>query len=260
MLTKSSRPLLAILSEDFTKFKNVIAKDELEDLMNFLIRILNIKISTDEDRENMNFQMVMIIDLIKTKFGSLTIPEIKEAFRMYVAREFSEIKVFRILDCAAVGEVLTAFTNFRTDALRTYTDKQIRERNELEQKSEDKEKIRNDFLHSVFSDIQSKQKFSSSAWLLFSDVESKLSINNATKKRLYNLQDRKYLRELEHDVISQKRRPHHVELLETAQKNSNTGKLNAIVQNRCRAIVVCNYLRQFKTFEEFRKEVEGGMD
>lgn len=221
-----------------------------------MVRILNIKISTDEDRESMNFQMAMIIDLIKTKFGNLTIPEIKEAFKMYVAREFAEIKVFRILDCAAVGEVLTAFTNFRTDALRTYTDKQIRERNELEQKIDDKQKIRNDFLYNVFSEIQTKKQFSSSAWLLYSEVENKLTVDNSTKRKLYSLQDRNYLRELEHDVIAQKRRPHHVELLQRAQINSSSGKLNAIVQNRCRAIVVSNYLKKFKTFDEFRKEVE----
>lgn len=67
--------------------------------------------------------MLVVSDFIKTKFGFLTIPEIQEAFKMFVAKEFSEIKVFRILDCIVVGEVLNAFIDFRNENLRVYEQK-----------------------------------------------------------------------------------------------------------------------------------------
>lgn len=253
-LTKLSRPSLAILSEDFPKVKNVISKSEIDDLMNFLIRILNIKISTPEDEENMNFQMAMVLDLIRTKFGNLTIPEIKEAFKMYVARDFAELKVFRILDCACVGEVLTAFTNFRTDALRIHIDKQIRERNTVEIREEEKEKNFQEFLTMVFDEIQNK-KISSSGWLLLPKLKDKIKIEVQVAKRLYRMQERQYLIELTNDVIKNKRKPHHVELLKEMQKRAADGKPSGVVQNKCRSIVVCHYLKNFKTFEEFKKAI-----
>lgn len=123
MQIELSRPTLAKLNEDYPKVRDVINASEIEDLMNFLIRILNIKVSNKEEQDNLDFQMPLILDFIKTKFGTLTIPEIKEAFKMFVAKEFPELKVFRMLDCIAVGEVLSAFVNFRNDNLRVYADK-----------------------------------------------------------------------------------------------------------------------------------------
>lgn len=49
----------------------------------------------------------------------LTIPEVKEAFKMYVSGQLG-IKVFRLLDCIAIGEVLNAFIDFRNAALSNY--------------------------------------------------------------------------------------------------------------------------------------------
>lgn len=251
-----SRPTLAILNEDYPKVRNIESKQEINELLNFLITILNIKSSSDDEQQHLDKQMILIFDLIKTKFGSLTVPEIKEAFKMYVSKEFSEIKVFRMLDCIVVGEILRAFVDFRNESLKVYDDKKRNLLNQTNEMSEEeKNNLRNEFLKTTFEEVQSN-RFSSSAWLLFADVESKLNTSIPVKKRLYRIQNKKYLFELELDVIKQKRRPHHVELLETAQKNSMNGKLNVIVQNRCRAIVVCNYLKKFKEFCEFKKAIE----
>lgn len=67
--------------------------------------------------------MVMVYDLIKTKFGHLTFEEIREAMKMYVTNSFSDIKVFRLLDCVAIGEILTAYVDFRNEATFIYRDK-----------------------------------------------------------------------------------------------------------------------------------------
>ncbi len=103
--------------------KTIVSKTDINGLLNFLITILNIKVSNDEEKLQLDKQMILIFDLIKTKFGFLTIPEIKEAFKMYVSKGFPGIKVFRVLDCVAVGEILQAFTDFRADSLRSYNQK-----------------------------------------------------------------------------------------------------------------------------------------
>lgn len=110
-------------------------------MMNFMVSILNIKVSNDAEKKELNTQMVIALDLIRSKFGSLTVPEVKEAFKMYVARQF-DIKVFRLLDCVAVGEILTEFINFRNESLRVYIDKKSTAANKPAEIS-DEEKTRN---------------------------------------------------------------------------------------------------------------------
>ena len=152
-----SRPTLAILNEDFPKVKNIESKQEINSLLNFLITILNIKISSEEEKLQLDKQMILIFDLIKTKFGSLTVPEIKEAFKMFVAKEFPELKVFRMIDCIVVAEILTAFVDFRNDSLKVYDSQK---RLLIDQSStitkNEKECIRNDFLRQIFDDLDRK--------------------------------------------------------------------------------------------------------
>lgn len=85
---------------------------------------MNIKVSNETENRDLQIQMLVVMDFIKSKFGNLTIPEIQEAFKMYVAREFPQIKVFRILDCVSVGEVLDAYKSFRNESLRIYSPKE----------------------------------------------------------------------------------------------------------------------------------------
>lgn len=83
-----------------------------------LVGVKNLGETQDENDRNFKF----IYEFIINKFGFLTIEEIKEAFRMYVAKEF-EIKVFRILDCILIAEVLDNYINFRNEKLRSYEPK-----------------------------------------------------------------------------------------------------------------------------------------
>lgn len=118
----SNKPILAKLNEDYPKIRNIQTLDELNELINFMVRILNIKVATPEDKKDLDFQMVLALDLIRNKFGGLTVPEVKEAFKMYVSHQF-DIKVFRLLDCVSIGEILNAYTEFRNESLRVYIDK-----------------------------------------------------------------------------------------------------------------------------------------
>ena len=80
MLQGLSKPTLAKLNEDYQKIRDVTIATEIEDLLNYLFRILNIKTSSKEEQDNLDFQIPIILDFIKSKFGFLTIPEIPILF------------------------------------------------------------------------------------------------------------------------------------------------------------------------------------
>lgn len=179
-----SRPTLAKLNEDYPKIKNIINASEIEDLINFLVRILNIKPSNQEEQDSLDFQIPLILDFIKTKFGSLTIPEIKEAFKMYVAKEFAQVKVFRILDCVSVSEVLNAFIDFRSDNLRAYSQKKSNIQNQLPMITEtEKEEIVKQGVNKAFLDYKETKEMPIITEYLFDFlIEKKLIINNNNPK------------------------------------------------------------------------------
>jgi hypothetical protein len=122
-LPKQSKPLLAVINEDYPKIRSITSVEPFDSLINYLITILNIKTTSEQEKKDLNVQMLVVLDFIKTKFSSLTIEEVKEAFKMYVSKEFPEIKVFRMLDCVVVGEVLNAYVDFRNESLRVYDNK-----------------------------------------------------------------------------------------------------------------------------------------
>lgn len=110
---------MAILKENFLKIRNVQSLNEIDDLLNFILNLLNIK-SLEDDFNDHQKNMAFIYKFIVDKFAFLTTEEVKEAFRMYVAKEF-DIKVFRILDCVLIGDVLTSYIERRAEVLASYT-------------------------------------------------------------------------------------------------------------------------------------------
>lgn len=258
------RPTLAILNEDYPKIKNFTTERQIDDLMNYLITILGIKIQGRNEEEikieqgKLDLQMVLVYELIKTKFGLLTFEEVKEAMRMYVAKEFPEIKVFRLLDCIAIGEILSSFIEFRNESLRIYTEKK---QNLLEMKKETTEKekaeIRESFLKSIFDEINENGK-AADAWLLFAELESskKIIISNERKRELYAMELEKYRRE-EVEVIKESKGINAKFILEDLNRKCNAGELIPMVQNRCKSILVNEHLLFYtNSFEEFKNEIE----
>ena len=266
-----SRPTLAILNEDFPKVKNIESKQEINSLLNFLITILNIKISSEEEKLQLDKQMILIFDLIKTKFGSLTVPEIKEAFKMFVAKEFPELKVFRMIDCIVVAEILTAFVDFRNDSLKVYDSQK---RLLIDQSStitkNEKECIRNDFLLQIFDDLNARG-YSEDVWQLWEkDFKTKeltafaqrvnATVTNSEKREIYALEEKLYMQQIKAEMMTSR--------LQSAQwlvDNANNQikknlKLNVVV-NRCRCLIGSKYLKDYLTdFEEFKKQIEDELE
>ncbi len=255
---------MAILNEDYPKIKNFTTERQIDDLMNYLITILGIKVQGRNEEEikteqgKLDLQMVLVYEVIKTKFGSLTFEEVKEAMKMYVAKEFPEIKVFRLLDCIAIGEILSAFVEFRNDSLRIYSQQK---QNLLEMKKETTEKekaeIREMFLTSIFNEIKENGK-SIDSWLLFAELESskKIIVSNERKRELYASELEKYRRE-EAEIIKEAKGINAKFILEELNRKCNAGELIPTVQNRCKSILVNEHLLFYtNSFEEFKTEIE----
>lgn len=244
---KQSRPLLAILQEDNPKIKSIVDSKQTDQLVNYLITIMNIKVSSEIEKKDLQIQMLVVMDFIKSKFGNLTIPEIQEAFKMYVAREFPQIKVFRILDCVSVGEVLDAYKSFRNESLRIYSQKKTELLNAPKQVTDqDRAAIRESFLKTVFDELK-EHKYFPDAWLLFDELEASgiIKISNQDKEFQYKTEQLRYLRTLEEDYA---KRPHSTIAkadLNTARETIRQGKRLNIVKNKCRSIAVSEYLNRF---------------
>lgn len=231
--------------------------DNKTKLTNDLMRLLQVR----EKNEDMAKDWLLF--LIGSRFNRLRPGEIYEAFRMAMARELldekgNEINLLPELSNNTTGKVLTAYVKWKiqNDNYQLAKNKLKALSAKTEPTEEEKMQIREEFLRSIFEDIKEK-KASMDAWLIYADLEPKIMIPVSVKKRLYRLQENRYLVELKIDVDNQGKRPHHVQLYNEMLQKKQTGKLNTIVQNRCRSIAVSHYLRKFTDdFETFKKAIE----
>jgi len=262
-----NKPQLAILSENFPKLKNTDA-NELSKLINYLLTILNIQRPNDEETiELMDYQMLLVGDLLRTKFGNLTIPEVQEAFKMYVAREFPSLKIFRVFDSIAIGEVLTAYRDYRDEMLHVYNTKKM---NLLINKpkdysEEEKQQIRNEFLMVLFDEIKEKG-YSDDVYHLWTDEVGNLTIfakkvnttvTDDQKKEIYKTELEFYINQKKGDVALS-RSPAARIILEDIKRMAENNEIIKVVQNRCRCIIACKYLKNhLADFEQFKMAIYG---
>jgi hypothetical protein len=159
IVQKQSRPLLAVLNEDYPKIRTVANCDVL---IAYLIEIFNLKISSSEEKKDFDLQMLVILDFIRSEFGFLTTEEVKQAFKMYVAKKFGHKDIFRLLDVIVVSDVLNCFVEFRSDSLRTYTQKAQNLMIESQNKMSDSEKfdIMTNAINNCYIEYQETKHFS----------------------------------------------------------------------------------------------------
>jgi len=252
-----SKPLLAKINEDYPKLKQVQNVQEFDSLINYLVTLLNIKCSNQEEADDLKIQMLVVKDFLKSKFGNLTIEEIKEAFKMYAAREFENIKVFRLLDCISIGEVLQAYIDFRNESLRGYNSQKQNLLNTMPEKTtEEKKEIRLQFIKMLYDEIKT-DKFSKNAWLLYNDLftSGKIKITEEEKKALYNEQLLIYATE-QRTEINKKNNLITKPLLLDLNTKIQSGKPIELVKNKCKNVLVSNYLKKnMYDFETFKNSI-----
>ncbi len=244
-----------MLKEDNKKWIQTTV-EEKEDCLSFMLEILNIKVVSEEEQDSINRQMILIADLIGRYYSKLTVPEIKEAMRMYAFRIFPNVKVFRLIDCVSVGEILSAYIEFRNQAIEPFLIKRQNLLNApVEPTDAEKQKLQDEFVKMIFSEI-SENGFSSDAWHLYTNLEQLGKINPSTqeKKKLYREQlkiyevEEKSLIKTKYDAIVVR---NHLKYL--TDKITSKTPIES-VSNKCRSILVSIYLRNHVSdLETFKK-------
>ena len=228
-------------------------------LTNDLIRLLQVR----DKNEGMAKDWLLFL-ATTPKFKSLRPGEIYNAFKMAMARELldAEGKEFNLLPELSINmtsKVLISYFEWKKTNPECQRAKEhlLKLNQPTSPSDEELKKIREDFILSTFKDIQERD-YSADAWILYEDIEQKLSQTIEQKKNLYKQQEFIYIQELKKDANKNQGRRSYTEAFENAQKNSREGKRLAVVQNRCRAIMVCNYLKQFKNdYEKFKEAING---
>ncbi len=235
-----------MLKENEPKWKTVTA-NEKEICLDFMLDILNIKIVTQDEQDEIDRQMILIADIINSHFSNLTTAEIKEAFKLYVSKKFIDVKVFRLVDCVTVGEILNAYIEYRNQSVEPFLIKRQNLLNAPIEKSElEKQKIRNEFVKMVYDEILEKG-YCSEAWYIFKVLEEKEKINvsNDEKQTLF-------LKELAIYVPAERKRiieanPYNYKYkIKEFEKTYQNGKRPIYVKNRCRSILVSDFVLKSK--------------
>ncbi len=231
MLQKSQgKPKMASLRDDFKKIRES-SLDDISDVLNYLIELMNIKTDIN-DLIQMNRKMLIVADLIRTKFGHLTGEEIKEAFKMYVAKEFPHVKVFRILDAISVGEVLNSYTTLRNEKLKQYNNRKSIEYTEPEYTQDQKEQIYLEWEKDFLQRFKDGGRVSD-AHLMYSRLD--IVQNLEEKKKLYERMKQQYLSD-----TRMKSAAKYTELIDNPVKL----KKHATIQNMCKSFLVLEYLKE----------------
>lgn len=105
----------------------------------------------------------------------------------------------------------------------------------------------------IFESLKSN-KIDYTAFIYFKEIKDKISMSDEQREDLYKYEALKYKKELESESLENSfKRTNLTEFI----RESSAGKRNPIVQDRCRASVVCDYLkRHLESFETFINALE----
>jgi len=198
-------------------------------------------------------------DLMKTVlsyFKDLSIEEIYKAFELERNCVYdTKTDHFQLFDSRYVSEILKKYKNWKIDQKKVNNisaPKVVTEITEAE-----KLKIRNDFLKTIFDDLQN-DGFCTDAWQLYEDLEKSGTIQptNEEKKKIYQQEYQKYVPAYKEEIrlmggYSAKT------MLTDFQKLIDKGNPLVYVTNRCKSIIASEYLKNhLETFEQFKTAIE----
>jgi hypothetical protein len=240
--------------------QEIIAKAEPAvklNLVDDVMRLLNVR----ERNAQMSKDWLIFISTSKFK---ITAGEIYLAFQMALSRDIlddkgKEIDLFPELSNNTTGKVIFAYLRHKkeSNAYQLSKDK-LKSLKSPENSFTEKDilQIREDLTLSVFNEIV-KTGFSCDAHHFFADLEAKgkIDLDGAGRKVLYKRQLRNY----EIDEKAFIRGKYKADL---SQRYLNelmdkiTGKKPVeSVANKCRSILVSNYLYAFRNYEKFKSEL-----
>lgn len=221
-------------------------------LTNDLMRLLQVR----EKNEAMAKDWLLFI--ATSKFNKLTAGEIYNAFKLAMSRELKDSKgndfeLLPELSNNTTAKVLTAYMDLKLQNNEYHKAKlQLKPKEEVS--DEEKRERREKYILMVFEDMIEKG-YSPDAWLLFDELESsgKVLISLEDKIKLYKEQEKIYFQEIKAEYNSNPGVPQYKHSFTYIAEQIQKGKKNRVVQNRCRSIMVCEYLKaHLKDFETFK--------
>lgn len=250
-MSKPTRPYLAKLQEDYPKIKNEHI-GEIDGTINYIFALLNIQFKPEE-KEYRDAQCLVLSEFLVDKFNHLTTQEVKNAFKMYAAKEFPELKTYRILDCLSLGEILNAYIERRNQNLHTYNQKkilQIEAKNTFSPSEDDIKKNRIKGLKYLYESLQSKD-IDPDCWIYYSLVRSKIKMSNQEMETLYKREEARYLTSLKKEAAEDRNKKSKLLDFVNYQEKGNKSE---VVKNICRSIVLSNFLKPYlKDIKAFLK-------
>jgi hypothetical protein len=202
---------------------------------------------------------------ISTSNFKITAGEIYLAFKMALSRDIlddkgKEIDLFPELSNNTTGKVISAYLRHKKDCrmYQLHKDKLKALKSPLNQFTEnDILQIRENLTLSVYEEIV-KTGFSCDAYHFFADLDAKGKIdmaNNARrdlykrKLREYEVEEKAFIRDKYKAILSSRY------LNELAAKITGKTPIESVA-NKCRSILVSNYLYAFRNYEKFKNELK----
>lgn len=251
---------------DINFLKNTYRFEKIRDLSKkegsqILISVMLIKIamlSGIKNEINQN-DAQDIIKMILRVFKTLSLEEIYKAFELERYGILGDkTGHYQLFNAEYVGFVLRKYQNWKIERKTSLNLESCQEKIALPEKSSlEKEKIIEKHLFLVFNDLK-KTGFSDSSWLFFDELElsGKIKISKEKKISIYNSELKKYKK----DYIAEEKKRRGVfakHLIKDLKKEIENGSKIVAVQNKCKAIVVSEYLMPYlDDFETFKKQIK----
>lgn len=197
------------------------------------------------------------------KFNKLTPGEVYEAFKLAMSRELLQVdgKEFNLLPELSINTtsaILIQYINYK----KLNPEYQEAKKNLMlldakkEPDENTRQRDRENFIKFLFEELNEKE-VAYEAWLLWDELKEKIPQTDEQKKNLYKQQEHIYLVELKQNVSKNCLDNYAKEVLEIAQQKANKGNYINVVRNRCRSILISNFLKAFKgNYQDFKDAIQ----
>lgn len=186
-----------------------------------------------------------ITKMILNYFSNLSVPEIYKAFELERYGEYEKkTDHFQLFNAEYVSSVLNKYKDWKLNTLKQNSIDVFLQPAPLEKTEAEKEQIFKEFVTMVYNEIQ-EEGYSKDSWQLFFDLEKSgfIKVSNDEKHLMYKRELAKYTIEERKNIKLSNPINFKQSIKEFESQIKSKNKL-AVVQNRCRSILVSEAIKQ----------------
>lgn len=243
-----------ISTYSLTKIKEISNDPEFKNLLGAVLVKISVLVGIKSEIDA--FTKQDISKMILSVFKELSFEEINKAFELERYNQYDEkTDHYQLFDANYISTVLNKYKKWKVQEKKELNISAPKLETSIS--DSEKQKLREDLLKIIFQEI-SETGFSSDSWHLYPELEASKKINptKEEKKKLYKEQLKIYEVE-EKALIKSKYDPVIIKTHLKYLSDKVTGKSPVeSVSNKCRSILVSNYLKNFVSdFESFKKQL-----